>query len=526
MKIRHYLTLILSSLLVACGGTFQIGVEGADEASAGLLGRWQRVSPAGPGDPNELSSEYIEFREAGVLLTLLRDADAFWLIGSATYSLTTDDQLQVVGTCYKGWERYACTRTYAFTLAGDSLTISGDGLAEYQRISALDPNLPPTLAPPFPSPTPNSVFPATPAAGPSPTPPPPPFTPSFPTPAPLHLIPVESDLTKPFSDIAVISFDGSYYNQLTTYGYNADPVFSPDGQFIAYRSVPASITTLPDPGSLLYSGQYNIWVITFDGAQAWKLTDSATTRSIPAWSPDSRRVIFSEGEAGALVEVEVATQTRRELLAAGGRDPRYRPDGNGIGYITAGGGLAWMDSIGNVRALVDEATLPPLTTVHDFDWLPDGTTAVYTLADERERIEGTTVGIKYSVWLLKLAESAPIKLADDVHDAQVSPDGQTIATQAGSGFGDACLVDLQTTFLLLAPDRTSASLVSVAGFSGLPAISPDGVFYPTSKVVWVSPHQAMGQFSLTCTAGTTAPGVYVIDVSARQLTQIRHNPFP
>ncbi len=512
MKTRLYLTLILSVLLVACGGTFQVGVEATGEVSTDILGRWQRISLAGPGDPNELS-EYVEFRESGVLLDLYWDegANTFWLNRLATYSLTTTSQMDVVGTCYKGWERYTCTRTYTIELAGDSLKISGDGQAEYQRISGLSPDLPPTLAPPFPSPTPATV---------SATPPPPPWTPSFPTPAPLYLIPMESDLTKPFSDIAVISFDGSYYNQLTTYGYNADPVVSPDNQLIAYRSVPASITTLPDPGSLLYSGQYNIWVITFDGAQAWKLTDSATPRSLPSWSPDSRKVAFSEGEAGALVEVEVAAQTRRELLAAGGQDPRYRPDGNGIGYITVGGGLAWMDSAGSVRALVDDATLPPLTAVHDFDWLPDGTAVVYTLADERERIEGTTIGIKYSVWSLTLAGPAPIKLADGVHNVQVSPDGQTIAAQAGSGFGDACFVDLQATFLFLAPDRTSASLISVADFAGLPAVSPDGVFYPMSKVVWVSAYQAVGQFSLTCTADTTAPGVYEIDVSARQMTQL------
>jgi hypothetical protein len=61
MKTRLYLTLLLSTLLVACGGTFQIGVEAADESSAAILGRWQRISQAGPGDPNELSLEYIEF---------------------------------------------------------------------------------------------------------------------------------------------------------------------------------------------------------------------------------------------------------------------------------------------------------------------------------------------------------------------------------------------------------------------------------------------------------------------------------
>ncbi len=528
MKTRLCLALILSSLLGACGGTFQIGVEAADEASTGILGRWQRISPAGPGDPNELS-EYIEFRESGVLLSLLWDEgpNTSWLTRSATYSLPTASQLQVTGTCYKGWEVYTCTRIYAVVLAGDNLKISGDQQAEYQRISGLSSDLPPTLAPPFPSPTP-IASPATSSAHPSPTPLALPTMPSelFPTPAPLYLIPVKSDPTKPFSDIAVISFDGSYYNQLTTYGYNADPVSSPNSQFIAYRSVPASITTLPDPGSLLYSGQYNIWVITVDGLQVWKLTDSEMIRSVPSWSPDSQSVIFSEGDEGRLVEVEVAAQTRRELLAQGGEAPRFHPGGNGVGYITNDGDLAWLDRAGSIRLLVDVAALPPLTTVRDFDWLPDGTAVVYTLADERERIDGTTVGIKYSAWLLRLDSSPPVKLADEAHNVRVAPDGQTLAVQTGSGFFDACGVDLQTAFLSLAPGQPAANLIALTDFAGLPTLTLDSTFYPTSEAVWVSGRLAVAQFSLTCTPDTSASGIYLLDISSQQLTQIRRIPIP
>ncbi len=169
MKIRLCLTLLFSSLLTAC-------IESPDGATAKILGRWQRLSPAGPGDPNEVS-EYIEFRESGVLLSLLRDegTNEFWLITSATYALTSANQLQVVGTCYKGWERYTCSRTYAIALAGDTLKISGDQEAEYQRIGSLSPNLPPTLAPPMPSPTPNTIL---------ATPPPPLPAERFPTPVP------------------------------------------------------------------------------------------------------------------------------------------------------------------------------------------------------------------------------------------------------------------------------------------------------------------------------------------------------
>ena len=172
LRFDSQVTLLLAGmLLAACGVTFQIGVEAVDEARTGILGRWQRISPAGPGDPNELSLEYIEFRENGALLTLIKDEGTgqFWLNNSAAYSLTTVDQMQVIGTCYKGWDRYTCSRTYAIALAGDNLKVSGDQQAEYERIGGLSPNLPPTLAPPFPSPTPNVIL---------ATPPPPPTMPS------------------------------------------------------------------------------------------------------------------------------------------------------------------------------------------------------------------------------------------------------------------------------------------------------------------------------------------------------------
>ncbi|MCI0625151.1 MAG: hypothetical protein L0387_26495 [Acidobacteria bacterium] len=143
---------LLLGLATALGGYR----DATRETAQALLGKWQRISPAGPGDPNELSAEHIEFREAGVLLTLIKDegTDTFWLNNSATYTVTSSSQMLVAGTCWQGWERYACSRTYSIRLAGDHLTISADNQAEYQRIGEPSLDLPPTLAPPFPSPTP------------------------------------------------------------------------------------------------------------------------------------------------------------------------------------------------------------------------------------------------------------------------------------------------------------------------------------------------------------------------------------
>jgi hypothetical protein len=135
------------ALLTACG-------RATSDVGQGILGRWQRISPVGPGDPSELSAEYLEFRQDGALLVLLKDMDTFWWINSATYTVTSSAEMQVTGSCWQGWERYACTGTYTLRLSGDELRLSADNEAEYHRIGGLSRELPPTLAPPLPSPTP------------------------------------------------------------------------------------------------------------------------------------------------------------------------------------------------------------------------------------------------------------------------------------------------------------------------------------------------------------------------------------
>lgn len=153
MKLREstwlwvLLLLLTLALLTACA-------RATSDVAQDILGKWQRVSPAGPGDPSELSGEFLEFRQDGVLLVLLKDMDTFWLLNSATYTVTSSSQMQVVGSCWRGRERYSCTRTYTLSLARDELSLSADNEAQYRRVGELSEEMPPTLAPPLPSPTP------------------------------------------------------------------------------------------------------------------------------------------------------------------------------------------------------------------------------------------------------------------------------------------------------------------------------------------------------------------------------------
>jgi dipeptidyl aminopeptidase/acylaminoacyl peptidase len=317
-------------------------------------------------------------------------------------------------------------------------------------------------------------------------------------------------------DIALVRADGSGLRQLTDYRYNADPVLSPDGRRVAYRSVPSSITSLPEPGPRLADDYYNIWVITSDGTQAWQLTNSEAVRSIPTWSLDGQRVAFSQGESGELLEVEVDSGNVRSL-GSGIFDPKARPDGNGFGYLTAEGGLAWMDNEGVRQDIVALAGLPAQHQILDFDWRPDGQAALYTLADLSEQVFDSTLGIKYSVWQAAVDGASPIMLAEGVRTPRVSPDGRTAAVLNGSGYGDACVVDQGLAFLALEP---GGELVDMTELNGYPQDALIGSFYPLANVTWTSGQQALVEFGLTCDEDRSKAGMYLVDSQARQMVQV------
>lgn len=332
---------------------------------------------------------------------------------------------------------------------------------------------------------------------------------------------VRPDQWRPnLGDIAVVRPDGSWLKLLTTYHYNADPVLSPDGQRIAYRSVPSTITSLPEPGPRLAEGLYNLWVITIDGEQAWQLTSSEAVRSVPSWSADSQRVVFSQGENGELVEIDVDSGDR-QVITQGAFNPKARPDDGGIGFITGDGGLAWIDISGNTFDIVNPSSLPPNMVVNDFDWLPDGQSLVYTLADLSEQIGGSTLGIKYSVWINDVAGSMPVLLAEGARNAKASPDGRMVAVLTGSGYADACIVDQRLASLDLDPEGAEPELVDMAELAGYPDSIAMGSFFPLSNVTWSSVNQGLVEFGLTCEEDRSSAGWYLVDSQNRQMVQVR-----
>jgi Tol biopolymer transport system component len=66
---------------------------------------------------------------------------------------------------------------------------------------------------------------------------------------------------------------------------NFDPVYSPDGQYIAYTSNK--------------SGSSDIWVMRVDGSEETQVTVHGSVDCQPAWTQDGKALLFTSNRAGS-----------------------------------------------------------------------------------------------------------------------------------------------------------------------------------------------------------------------------------
>ncbi|HUN21864.1 MAG TPA: hypothetical protein PK299_01880 [Anaerolineales bacterium] len=307
-------------------------------------------------------------------------------------------------------------------------------------------------------------------------------------------------------NLAVVRIaDGSIFS-LTDYGYNRDAVVSPDGQQIAYRSIPASVVEAAGTDSVPDNGEYNIWVIGREGSDARKLTDSLAVRGVPAWSPDGTQLAFVEN--GWLVEVRVQDGTRRETGLQAGQ-VGYHPT-DGITFTNPQGGLQLLTPSGEVTTLIDAALLPANTDVWYFSWL-NPYSFVYTLADTRNRVGDSTIGIVFSSWTLYYPNpDLNVATATDwtmrKHWVKMIGTGENApyaVSVSGSGYADACGVDSETHFGL--PDAgwgmVENNIAPLQAFNFAPALVGEMVYlqeWGEPAVQWLADNQLALHVGVTC----------------------------
>src|SRR5436190_17156005 len=105
-------------------------------------------------------------------------------------------------------------------------------------------------------------------------------------------------------------------------GYTGEATLSPDGRLMAYASDRSG------------RGDMDLWVQQVGGGTPLRVTDDENDDHWPDFSPDGSQIVFRSERNGGGVYVVPSLGGAARLVAPGGRNPRFSPDGARIAYWT------------------------------------------------------------------------------------------------------------------------------------------------------------------------------------------------
>jgi eukaryotic-like serine/threonine-protein kinase len=208
------------------------------------------------------------------------------------------------------------------------------------------------------------------------------------------------------SDVWLVNSGTGASSRLTFEGFNVDPVWSPDGEWIAFASKRGS--------------GFHIYRRRVDGSSAPELLVASPHHQFPAaWSPDGRDLMLIEVNLATgpdLVVLDLETRKLRPWLATKAREvvATWSPDGRWVAYTSDESGTAevYVRSYRNPGArwqLSSEGAI-------DVSWSEDGRSIVYRRpAGDRKTSELWSVPVNPTPAELNPGTPRPLHSARIIH---------------------------------------------------------------------------------------------------------------
>ncbi len=188
--------------------------------------------------------------------------------------------------------------------------------------------------------------------------------------------------------IYIMNSDGS--NQKFLIAPARSPSISPDGQYIAFDAgainiVSAGVNLTDIKGGIMGGvtpemGR-GIVVMNINGTNIKRLTDDPGDEIMPSWSPDGKKIVFTEG---GIIIIMNAEGSNVKSTGQSGYYARWSPDGEHIAFLSERGGDMFQGmKLDHIYLMDIDGTNITQLTFGDkrwdglLDWSPDGTKIVF-----------------------------------------------------------------------------------------------------------------------------------------------------